>query len=58
MTGPWKTTCAASRPAAWSCTTDSSSWSRRAGDRGQLDDAFAGWVAEAYEVGQGGHLTR
>ncbi|MEV0560474.1 hypothetical protein [Dactylosporangium sp. NPDC050588] len=30
----------------------------RIGDRGQLDDAFAGWVAEAYEVGQGGHLTR
>ncbi|MEV4133023.1 DUF5655 domain-containing protein [Dactylosporangium sp. NPDC049742] len=30
----------------------------RVGDRGQLDDAFAGWVAEAYEVGQGGHLTR
>jgi hypothetical protein len=22
----------------------------------QLDDEFAGWVREAYEVGQGGHL--
>lgn len=24
----------------------------------QLDDTFAGWIAEAYEVGQGAHLTR
>jgi hypothetical protein len=24
----------------------------------QLDDEFAGWVREAYEVGQGGHLQR
>src|SRR2546423_9368531 len=24
----------------------------------QLDDEFAGWVREAYEVGQGGHLAR
>jgi len=24
----------------------------------QLDDEFAGWVREAYEVGQGGHLHR
>lgn len=24
----------------------------------QLDDEFAGWLAEAYEVGQGAHLTR
>jgi hypothetical protein len=24
----------------------------------QLDDTFAGWVAEAYAVGQGAHLAR
>jgi Domain of unknown function (DUF5655) len=24
----------------------------------QLDDEFAGWVREAYDVGQGGHLAR
>lgn len=24
----------------------------------QLDDEFAGWVREAYEVGRGGHLER
>jgi Domain of unknown function (DUF5655) len=24
----------------------------------QLDEEFAGWVREAYQVGQGGHLTR
>jgi Domain of unknown function (DUF5655) len=24
----------------------------------QLDDDFAGWVREAYDVGQGGHLTQ
>jgi Domain of unknown function (DUF5655) len=24
----------------------------------QLDDEFAGWVREAYDVGQGGHLPR
>lgn len=24
----------------------------------QLDDEFAGWVREAYDVGQGGHLSR
>jgi Domain of unknown function (DUF5655) len=24
----------------------------------QLDDEFAGWVREAYEVGRGGHLQR
>jgi hypothetical protein len=24
----------------------------------QLDDEFAGWVREAYQVGQGGHLER
>lgn len=24
----------------------------------QLDDEFAGWVREAYDVGQGGHLIR
>lgn len=26
--------------------------------REQLDDEFAGWVREAYQVGQGHHLTR
>jgi hypothetical protein len=25
---------------------------------GQLDDEFGGWLAEAYEVGQGAHLGR
>jgi hypothetical protein len=30
----------------------------RIGDREQLDDEFAGWVCEAYEVGRGGHLAR
>ena len=30
----------------------------RIGEREQLDDEFAGWVREAYEVGQGGHLAR
>jgi hypothetical protein len=24
----------------------------------ELDDAFAGWIREAYEVGQGAHLRR
>jgi Domain of unknown function (DUF5655) len=24
----------------------------------QMDDEFAGWVREAYDVGQGGHLLR
>jgi hypothetical protein len=24
----------------------------------QLDEEFAGWVREAYQVGQGGHLAR
>ncbi|GAA3191290.1 DUF5655 domain-containing protein [Dactylosporangium siamense] len=24
---------------------------------GELDDDFAGWLAEAYQVGQGGHLA-
>jgi hypothetical protein len=26
--------------------------------REQMDDEFAGWVREAYDVGQGGHLAR
>ncbi len=30
----------------------------RVGAPDQLDDEFAGWVREAYEVGQGGHLGR
>jgi hypothetical protein len=25
---------------------------------GELDDEFAGWVREAYDVGQGGHLAQ
>jgi len=30
----------------------------RISNREQLDDELAGWVREAYEVGQGGHLAR
>lgn len=30
----------------------------RIGSLDELDDTFAGWLAEAYQVGQGAHLTR
>jgi hypothetical protein len=30
----------------------------RISGRDELDDGFAGWVREAYQVGQGQHLTR